>query len=68
MTSASTWLPLDDQAREVDRLYDQLLASSEKITAGVPYPGVDRGVSKPIFTRERVLSVRRRAEFKPIGI
>jgi hypothetical protein len=33
-----------DQAREIDRLYDQLLANSEKTHNRHPHPHLDRGV------------------------
>jgi hypothetical protein len=35
--------------REIDRLYDQLLASSEKVALGNPHPNIDRAVAEADF-------------------
>jgi hypothetical protein len=42
-----------DQAREIDRLYDQLLANSERVRIGIPHPSIDRAVPKPISSNSR---------------
>jgi hypothetical protein len=38
------------QAREIDRLYDQLLASGEH-SIGIPHPDIDRAVAETDFFR-----------------
>jgi hypothetical protein len=35
--------------REIDRLYDQLLASSEKVAIGNPHQNIDRAVAEADF-------------------
>src|SRR4029077_2777766 len=42
-----------DQAREIDRLYDQLLANSERVRIGIPHPSIDRAAPKPISSNSR---------------
>ena len=42
-----------NQAREIDRLCDQLLANSERVRNGIPYPSIDRAVPKPISSNSR---------------
>ena len=39
------------QAREIDRLYDQLLASMKKFAIDIPQPNIDRAVAETDFFR-----------------